>query len=120
MKQSLENIKTKHNIKIAYMGTPDISAIVLSELINHKFNVTGVLCGSDKISGRGKELSIPPVKKVALKYKLSLFQPKTKEEFTSQIKSLNPDLTIVFAYGMILPKEALEMPKFKTLNIHPS
>src|SRR3972149_297831 len=119
MKQSLENIKTKHNIKIAYMGTPDISALVLSELAKHKFNIMGVFCGQDKVSGRGNKKIFSPVKNTALKFKLSVFQPKTKEEFTSQIKSLNPDLAIVFAYGMILPKEALEMPKFKTLNIHP-
>lgn len=114
MKQSLENTK------IAFMGTPDISAVVLEKLIDHKANIAGVFCGPDKISGRGRVLSISPVKKVALKFKLPLFQPKTKVELLSQIKKLNPDLSVVFAHGMILPKEAVEFPKYKTLNIHPS
>ncbi|PIZ00962.1 methionyl-tRNA formyltransferase [bacterium (Candidatus Howlettbacteria) CG_4_10_14_0_8_um_filter_40_9] len=108
------------DIKIAYLGTPELSAVVLEDLIKDGFTISGLFCRPDKKAGRGKKVVQCPTKLVALEYDVPVFQPKDKDELTEQLKNLKSDLAIVFAYGMIIPKEAFEAPKYKTLNIHPS
>lgn len=108
------------DIKIAYLGTPELSAVVLEDLITDGFTISALFCSPDKEKGRGKKVASCPTKTVAEKYNIPVFQPKDKTELTDQLKKLKPDLAIVFAYGMIIPKEAFDAPKYKTINIHPS
>lgn len=108
------------NIRIAYMGTPEISAIVLEYLIKNKFNLQALFTTPDKKSGRGSKLTKSSTKIIAEKYSISIFQPKNKIEMGAMIKKADPELILVFAYGMFLTSEVLEYPKFGALNIHPS
>lgn len=103
---------------IVYLGTPDISATVLMDLKNAGFSISGLFCRPDKETGRGKKIIPCPTKVMAEKYIIPVFQPKNKEELTKQVSKLKPDLMIVVAYGMILPKEVFDIPKFGILNIH--
>lgn len=109
-------------MKIVFMGTPDFAAVSLEKLINSKHEVLAVTCQPDKKSGRGHKLQAPPCKELALEHSIPVFQPtKLKEEsFIYSIKSLNADLFVVVAYGKILPKEILELPKLGSINLHAS
>lgn len=106
--------------KIIFMGTPEIAAIVLEKLLDSGFNIKAVFTRPDKPKGRNKKLAKSPVKLLAEIQKLPIKQPKNKEELTKEITKLKPDLIVVAAYGMILPKEVLEVPKYGAINIHPS
>lgn len=107
------------NLNIIYMGTPSFSVKPLEELIKN-YNVVGVVTQPDKLVGRKKELKFSPVKEFALKHDIKVLQPvKIRNEFQS-ILDLKPDLIITCAYGQILPKELLNYPKYKCINIHAS
>ena len=107
------------NLKVVFMGTPDFSVNVLETLINN-CNVIGVVTQPDKIVGRKKELSFSPVKKLALKNNIKVFQPtKIKKEYLD-ILALDPDIIITCAYGQIIPKEILDYPKYGCINVHAS
>ncbi len=104
------------------MGTPDFSVPILDVLIMN-YNIIAVVTQPDKKVGRKQILTQSPVKKFALANKIEVLQPekiKGNNEFICRIKDLNPDLIIVAAYGLILPKEILDIPKFGTINIHAS
>ena len=110
-------------MKILFMGTPDFAKESLEELIKNEFEICGVVTQVDKPKGRGMKLIPCPVKEYAISQNLEVFQPEKinkNEDFISQIKSLNPDIICVVAYGKILPKEFLEIPKFGCVNVHPS
>jgi len=113
------------NPKIIFIGTPDFSAIILETLCESKFKPILVITAPDKPVGRGQILTPPPVKITAQKYKIPILQPEkilppTKNLVGGEILNLKPDLIIVAAYGQILPKEILDIPKKGSLNVHPS
>lgn len=109
-------------MNIIFMGTPDFAVPALKKLIE-EFNVIAVLTQPDKPKGRGKKLSISPVKEEALKHNVPVYQPEKIKKDTACIellKSLKPDFIIVVAFGQILPLEVLQIPKFACINLHAS
>ncbi|MEG0855060.1 MAG: methionyl-tRNA formyltransferase [Terrisporobacter sp.] len=109
-------------MKILFMGTPDISKGCLEKLINEKREVIGVVTQADKPIGRGKKMGMPPVKELALKHDIPVYQPikARDEEFINTLKEINPDVIVVVAYGQILPKALLDIPKLGCINVHVS
>lgn len=109
-------------MRILFMGTPDISVPTLEALIESEHQVVGVVSQPDRPKGRGKLLQHTPVKELALKHELAIFQPnRVKDEgFIEQIQALNVDLAVVIAFGQILPKDFLDLPKYGCINIHAS
>lgn len=104
------------------MGTPDFAVPSLEELIKNGHEVIGVFTQQDKKKGRGQQLCAPPIKNLALKYNLKVFQPQSlkNDETFSVIKELNPELIVVVAYGKILPENILNIPKYGCINVHGS
>ena len=104
------------------MGTPDFAVPSLEELIKNGHEVIGVFTKQDKKKGRGQQLCAPPIKDLALKYNLKVFQPQSlkNDEIFSVIKELNPELIVVVAYGKILPENILNIPKYGCINVHGS
>ena len=109
-------------MKIVFMGTPDFSVPCLKRLVSDGEEVVGVFTQPDKPKGRGYEMAFSPVKECAIKHNIPVFQPKSMKdgEALKIIETLNPDLTIVVAYGKILPKDILDYPKYGCVNIHGS
>lgn len=107
---------------IIFFGTPEFAVPSLKALISRGEKILLVVTQPDKPKGRGKNLQAPEIKKVALQYELPLCQPeKIKDDnFIKKLKSLNPEFAIVVAYGKILPKEILEIPKHGCINLHAS
>lgn len=104
------------------MGTPEIAATVLKSVLNSKHEVIAVVTQPDKPKGRGHEMAFPPVKEVALEAGIPVFQPQRArdEAFIEELKALKPDIILVAAYGKLLPKAILDMPKFGCINVHAS
>ena len=110
-------------MNILFMGTPDFARDSLEAVYNAGYNILGVVTNPDRPKGRGMKLVASPVKEFALEKKLEIFQPekvKKNEEFIEQIKALNPDVICVVAYGKILPKEILDIPRLGCINVHAS
>lgn len=109
-------------MNIIYMGTPDFALPCLKTLINSKHKIIGVFTQPDRPSGRGQKIRMSPVKEKALKYKIPVFQPKTLREAGTieAIRDLRPDLIVVVAYGQVLPKAILGIPKHGCINVHAS
>ncbi|MDY0132329.1 MAG: methionyl-tRNA formyltransferase [Desulforegulaceae bacterium] len=110
------------NYKIIFMGTPEFAAVPLKALKNQGFNICLAVTQPDRKKGRGKKLLPPPVKTKALELGIEVFQPeKIKEpESIKKLESYSPDFLVVAAYGQILPKKVLDIPKFAPINIHAS
>ncbi len=109
-------------MKIVFMGTPDFSVGALEALIQAGHEITAVVTQPDKPKGRGKEMQYPAVKECALKYGLPVFQPikiKTPEA-VAQLKTYEADIYVVAAFGQILSREILEIPRLGCVNIHAS
>lgn len=109
-------------MKIVFMGTPDFAVPALRKL-TEEFEVTAVLTQPDRPKGRGKKLSMSPVKEEALKHNIPVYQPeklRKDEECIKLLKELNPDFIIVVAFGQLLPLEVLQIPKFACINLHAS
>ncbi len=105
------------------MGTPDFAAHILKELcLNSEFDVVGAYCQPDRPAGRGKKLFPPAVKKIAQDFNVPVFQPLNfkKLEDIETLRGLCPDFLVVAAYGLILPEEVLNLPRFAPINIHAS
>ena len=104
------------------MGTPDFAAASLEKLIDEKFDVVGVFTQPDKPKGRGMEMSFSPVKELALKHGLPVYQPVKMRDGSAlaQIKELQPDILVVVAYGRILPDDILAVPQYGAVNVHGS
>ena len=105
------------------MGTPQFSCQTLEAILSHKnFEVVGVLTRHAQIAGRGKQLKNSPIYDLAFKNNLKIFTPQTLKdpEIYQQLKNLNPDISVIVAYGLILPAEILSIPKFGSINLHPS
>lgn len=110
-------------LKILFMGTPDFAQESLKSIYNAGFEIIGVVTNPDKPKGRGMKLAYSPVKEYALEKNLKIYQPikiKNNTEFLDEIKTLDPDVICVVAYGKILPKEILEIPKLGCINVHGS
>ena len=109
-------------MRIVFMGTPDFAAASLEKLIADNFDVVAVFTQPDKPKGRGMEMSFSPVKELALEHNLPVYQPaKMRDgEAYNIIKSLEPDILVVVAYGKILPDDILAIPKFGAVNVHGS
>lgn len=104
------------------MGTPEFAVPSLQALID-RFGIEAVFTQPDRAKGRGKKLSMSPVKELALKYNIKVYQPerlKKEPEFIKILKEIDPDFIIVVAYGQILPKEVIDIPKYACINLHAS
>lgn len=109
-------------MRVIFMGTPDFATGTLEEIVKAGHEVVGVVTQPDKPKGRGKTMMPTPVKETALKYNLPVYQPrKVREpEFVEVLRSLKPDVMVVAAFGQIITKEILEMPKYGCINVHAS
>ena len=109
-------------MRVIYMGTPDFAVGALEEIIKAGHEVVLVVTQPDKPKGRGKTMQFTPVKECALAYGLEVFQPaKVRESANIEyLRKFNPDIIVVAAFGQILPKAILDMPKYCCVNIHAS
>lgn len=109
-------------MRIIYMGTPDFAVPVLESLVQSKHEVIAVITQPDKQKGRGKAVSFSPVKEKALEYGIPVYQPvKVKNpEFVDFLEILKPDCIVVTAFGQILSKRILDLPKYGCFNVHAS
>src|SRR5512143_960302 len=107
--------------RIIFMGSPDFSLPTLRALVQ-SYEVVGVVTQPDRASGRGRALKAPPVKTLALEMKIPFIQPeKLKQpEAMEQLRLWNPDLIVVAAFGQILRKDVLDLPRFGCINVHAS
>lgn len=109
-------------MRVIFMGTPDFATGTLEEIVKAGHEIVGVVTQPDKPKGRGKTMMPTPVKETALKYNLPVYQPKKvrEPEFVELLRSLKPDVMVVAAFGQIITKEILEMPKYGCINVHAS
>ncbi|ERS85363.1 methionyl-tRNA formyltransferase [Marinobacter sp. C1S70] len=109
-------------MRIVFAGTPDFAATALKTLLNAGYDIVGVYTQPDRPAGRGRKLMPSPVKQVALDTGIPVYQPVSlkPEEAQQELASLQPDVMIVAAYGLILPKAVLNIPTHGCLNIHAS
>lgn len=110
-------------MRIVFMGTPDFSVGTLEAMVNAGHEVCLVLTQPDKPKGRGKELLMTPVKEKAIELGIPVEQPvkvRTDEELKARLRSLNADVFVVVAFGQILPKDVLDIPKYGCINVHAS
>ena len=109
-------------MRIVFMGTPDIAATCLKQLLNDNMDVVAVYTQPDRPKGRGMKMVFSPVKEVAIARDIPVFQPENfrEEETVEQLRALRPDVIAVVAYGRILPKKVLDVPQKGCVNIHAS
>ena len=110
-------------LNIVFMGTPDFAKDSLEAIYNEGHNIMAILTKEDKQQGRGMKLVETPVKKFATEKGIPVYQPakiRNNTEIINMLKQLNPDVICVVAYGKILPKEILEIPKLGCINVHGS
>lgn len=110
-------------MRILFMGTPDFAEVSLRAIYNAGYEIIGVVTNQDKPKGRGMKLVASPVKEFAIKNCIPIYQPlkiRNNTDFIEEVKKLNPDVICVVAYGKILPKELLEIPKLGCINVHGS
>ena len=109
-------------MRIVFMGTPDYAAVTLQKLIDENYDIAAVFSQPDKPVGRKQILTPPATKVVALQKNIPVYQPKSMRdgEAYSILSEINPDVIVVVAYGKILPKEILDLPKFGCINGHAS
>lgn len=109
-------------MKIIFMGTPDFSVPTLESLVGSRHQVAAVVTQPDKPKGRGKGIQMSPVKEVAIRLGIPVLQPLRARDpsFVEEIRKLEPDVMVVVAFGQILPKGLLELPRYGCVNIHGS
>jgi methionyl-tRNA formyltransferase len=110
-------------MRVLFWGTPEFAAPALRALLGEGFDVCAVVTQPDKAVGRSRStLQPPPVKQVAAEEGVTVLQPDRPrgKEFIAQLRALEPDISVVVAYGHILPREVIELPRLGTLNIHAS
>lgn len=109
-------------MKLIFMGTPDFAVPCLQKLIDGSDEIAAVFSQTDKKVGRKQILTAPPVKQLAEKCNIPVYQPEgfKNSEAIDLIKKINPDLIVVVAYGKILPKAVLDIPRFGCINVHAS
>lgn len=116
---NLEDINIEKELKIVYMGTPEFSATVLEGLLEH-YNVRAVVTQPDRKVGREGKVIYSPVKQVAMKHTILTIQPESIRKDIEQIMALEPDLIITCAYGQIISKGLLGLPRLGCINVHAS
>lgn len=109
-------------MRVIFMGTPDFSVGALKSLAENGYEIAGVVTQPDKPRGRGKASAMTPVKEAALELGLTVYQPSRVREqsFMDTVRALNPDVIVVSAFGQIIPKALLELPRYGCVNIHAS
>ena len=109
-------------MKIVFMGTPDFAVATLESLVKGGHEVIAAVTQPDKPKGRGKAVQLTPVKEKALEYEIPVYQPvKARDpEFIALLKEMNPDVIVVVAFGQLLPKAILDIPKYGCVNVHAS
>lgn len=109
-------------MKVIFMGTPDFSVGTLEALIAAGHEITLAVTQPDKPKGRGKSMQYPPVKEAALAHGIEVYQPRRvrEPECIEYLRKYEADIIVVVAFGQILPKEILEMPKYGCINVHAS
>ena len=109
-------------MRVVFMGTPDIAATCLTKILDDGFQVVGVYTQPDRPKGRGMKMVYSPVKEVAIARDLPVFQPENfrEDETVEQLRSLQPDVVAVVAYGRILPQKVLDIAPKGFINIHAS
>lgn len=109
-------------MKIVFMGTPDFAVSTLESLVKGGHEVIAAVTQPDKPKGRGKAVQLTPVKEKALEYEIPVYQPvKARDpEFVELLKEMNPDVIVVVAFGQLLPKAILDIPKYGCVNVHAS
>lgn len=109
-------------MRVIFMGTPDFSVGTLEALIKAGHEIVLAVTQPDKPKGRGKAMQFPPVKEAALEHNIEVFQPRRvrEPECVEYLRTFNADIIVVVAFGQILPKEILEMPKYGCVNVHAS
>ena len=109
-------------MRVVFWGTPEFAAPSLRALLGESFDVVGVVTQPDKPQGRSREIIPSPIKQIALDEELEIFQPKNARdlELYKALEKLEPDVSVVVAYGHILPQKIIDVPKRGTLNVHAS
>lgn len=112
------------SLRVIFLGTPEFAVPTLNELIAFpKTEVVGVVCQPDRPAGRGNKMHLPPVKEVALKHNIQVLQPvklAKDADVVAKMRELDPDLIVMVAFGQILKKEVLDMPRKGVMNLHGS
>ncbi len=113
---------TPQTIRTVFMGTPDFALDTLRGLIEAGVQMVGVYTQPDRPKGRGKKLTPPPVKELALQHDIPVFQPQKLRApaAVAELQALAPDLIVVVAYGQILPQAVLDIPQYGCINVHAS
>ncbi len=110
-------------MKAVFMGTPDFAVPALQKMIDMNIEITAVVTQPDKAKGRGKKIIYSPVKEKALAYDLPVYQPvriRKDEAFIDMLRKMEPDVIVVVAFGQILPKAVLDIPRLGCVNVHAS
>lgn len=107
------------NKKVVFMGTPEFAVPILEELIKNT-NVVLVVTQPDSFVGRNKEIKYSPIKELAIKNNIEIFQPEKIRKDFQRVLDVNPDIIVTCAYGQIIPNELLNAPKYKAINVHAS
>lgn len=110
-------------MKTVFMGTPDFAVPCLNKLFNEGHEIGFVITQPDKAKDRGKKLKYTPVKEFALEHDLKVYQPikiKDDSDILKALREYSPDIIVVVAYGQILPKEILDLPRLGAINVHAS
>jgi len=113
---------TPDSLRTIFMGTPEFALSTLEGLLAVGVDLVGVYTQPDRPKGRGKKLAASPVKKLALKHEIPVFQPQKLRDplAVKELQELQPDLIVVVAYGQILPKAVLDIPRYHCINVHAS
>ncbi|MCW8860786.1 MAG: methionyl-tRNA formyltransferase [Deltaproteobacteria bacterium] len=113
---------TPENLRTVFMGTPEFALPTLKGLLAAGVNLVGIYTQPDRPKGRGKKLAESPVKQLALQENIPVFQPQKLRDpqAVEELRSLNPDLIVVVAFGQILPKAVLAIPRYQCINVHAS
>ena len=109
-------------MRVVFMGTPDFAVGTLDAIIRAGHKVEAVITQPDKPHGRSGKLVFPPVKEKALEYNIPVYQPVKlrQSDVIDKLKEINPDVIVVVAFGQILPKSVLELPRYGCVNVHAS
>jgi methionyl-tRNA formyltransferase len=107
--------------KVVFMGTPDFAVLTLQALIA-SYEVIGVVTQPDRPAGRGRHIQMPPIKELALRHEIPVFQPEKlrRKEAIEELKQWQPDVYVVAAFGQILPEAVLDIPPHGSINVHAS
>lgn len=109
-------------MRVVFMGTPDFAVGTLEALVQSEHEVLAVVTQPDKPKGRGKAMQFPPVKELALREEIPVYQPRKVRdpEFIEILKKIDPDVIVVIAFGQIIPQEIIDLPRYGCINVHAS